>query len=126
MSMEFRQEPELVVEQIQAELLDVRKDLDELTKFIKGNGDPTKGLLWLVADLSRLVAAQGTMSGEVRQAMLDHIKAGHPITADTRNGWWARFLFDIARNVMTVLIIAIGGWAFAVFIIGLKVSVGHP
>ena len=54
--MRMEQSPEQAIVQLQQEQADLRADLEELSHFVKGNGDPTKGLLWLVADQARLTA----------------------------------------------------------------------
>lgn len=54
--MEGRMDHEQAIRQLQREQLEIRQDLDRCVKYITGNGDPTKGLLWLAADQARIVA----------------------------------------------------------------------
>jgi len=77
MKMNFEQSPEMLLEQQQTLLVELRHDLDQLSVFIKGNGDPTKGLLWLGAALSRLVATQSITSTGMQKDLTEHLRNSH-------------------------------------------------
>src|SRR4051812_8218614 len=100
--MEMRQEldPMFLIEQrmdqIKQELDDVKDDVTDAVKFIKGNGDPTKGLLWIVADLTRLLATNTQLIDTQRQALeryrlesdqrfAEHLTVAHK---KERNAFW--------------------------------------
>jgi hypothetical protein len=82
-------EPELALDQLQHDVSEIRHDLEQLSTFIKGNGDPTKGLLWLVADLGRLVASQALIVATNQTALKEHQRDEHY----RRQSVWGRVAF---------------------------------
>ena len=84
--MEGRMDHEQAIRQLQRDQLEIRKDLDRCVVYITGNGDPTHGLLWIAADLGRLVATQAEMAVAQRQALEVHKTEGHY----QRTGLWTR------------------------------------
>lgn len=107
MSMEQRFEPDVMleaqVEQLQADVGAIRADLDRATKWITGNGDPTQGLLWVAADLGRLVAAATDLAGAQAAALERHRADEH---GNRRGGGFKeRFAYDVAKQVATVLVV---------------------
>lgn len=130
--MEMRHEPEMTAEmaivQLQSDVDVLRRDLDdeveslkETREFITGNGDPKKGLLWLVSDLTKMV---GTMTqlidtreqgfqmyvADQKKQYEQHIANGHAQRGQMWN--WRRLGFDVGRSVATWVLI--GFLAFAV------------
>lgn len=118
--MEMHQGPsmqlEMAVIQAQEDIKELRADLADVLEFIKGNGDPTKGLLWLVADVGRLAAAQAELLGAHRQELERHKAEGHY----TRQGPWVRMGFDIAKSVTVWIVIGF----LAIFVAGLRFQLG--
>jgi len=79
---------------LQKQLAEIRQDLERVTKWVVGNGDPTEGLLWVVADLGKLMTAN-TEANATLAVMLDrHIAA--------EKNWGERLVFSIASQVATV------------------------
>lgn len=107
MIVEMRGDMGMVLEhemsQLQAEVADIRADLEELAHFIKGNGDPTRGLLWLVADQSRLVANLSAMHEAnrllVEQRAREHLERDHY----ARQNLWTRLMFRGAEQVIAIM-----------------------
>lgn len=131
MSMQMQPEmsPELAIVQLQSDVEMLRKDLDEevqslkeTREFITGNGDPKKGLLWLVADLTRMV---GTMTQlmDKREAAFELYRAEQKMLYEKHGtdghaqrgqpGWnWKRMSFDVVKGGATWALV--GFLAFAV------------
>lgn len=107
MGMNMGMSPEQNISQLQEEVADIRADLEELAHFIKGNGDPTKGLLWLVADQSRLVANLSAMHEAsrmlVEQRAREHLERDHY----ARLNVWTRLMFRGAEQIIALSVTAI-------------------
>lgn len=115
--MQPSMELEQTVAQLHADQIEIRRDLNKCLKFITGNGDPTKGLLWLAADLGRLVASQSDMLAAQRLELKDHEKKGH---APVRT--WTIFAYDVGKSIAIWAAIA-----FLIFVTGhVRVTVGTP
>lgn len=100
---EMTMDHEQAIRQLQRDQLEIRHDLDRCVKFITGNGDPTKGLLWLAADLGRLVASQGDMAEAHRQALQAHKTEGHY----QRTGLWTRLGYRAIEQAVGIGITAL-------------------
>lgn len=92
------------------EMRDFRKEitgeLRDLRVRVLGNGTPEESLLWKVGLLRKDAHAHGS---------------------EQRNGnsWnWRRLAYDVTRNIATVLVLALGGWAFGAFVLQIRVSLG--
>lgn len=107
---------EHAVEQAQEDIKELRQDLHEVEKFIRGNGDPTKGLLWLVADLGRLAGAQAELMVAHRAELERHRAEGHY----SRTSPWVRLGFDVGKNVVTWAVIGF----LLIFVAGVRVQLG--
>lgn len=79
------------------------EELHQIRVWIVGNGEP--GIFGRLRDVTDKAHT-------------------HTVPVDDRSGkaWsWRRWMFDVTRSVATVLILAVGSWAFAVFVLGLRV-----
>lgn len=107
MGMGMSMSPEQAIAHLQEEVADIRADLEELAHFIKGNGDPTRGLLWLVADQSRLVANLTAMQEAgrllVEQRAREHLERDHY----SRQNIWMRLLFRGAEQAIALAVTAL-------------------
>lgn len=121
MEMRHEMSPELVLEQHGELLIELRTDLNQLSHFIKGNGDPTKGLLWLAADLSRLLASQATITQAYQADFLAHIKEGGHVQ-HRQESVWGRLAYDVARQAVTLAV----GALLVIFLLGLRTWAGVP
>lgn len=117
MEMQPDMSAELAIVQLQSDVEVLRRDLDaevaslkETREFITGNGDPKKGLLWLVSDLTKMV---GTMTqlmdkrdetfqiyvADQRRQYEQHQSDGHALRSKSWN--WRRLGFDVAKAAAT-------------------------
>lgn len=115
---------EFAIVQLQSDVEVLRKDLDEeveslkeTREFITGNGDPKKGLLWLVSDLTKMV---GTLTqlmdkreesfqlyvAEQKRQYGQHQLDGHD--AQRGQSWnWRRLGFDVTKGAVTWALIGL-------------------
>lgn len=108
MRMEHEMTPEVAIGQLREDVEQIREDLEDLRKFVTGGGDPTKGLLWLAADLARMVASLTTLVDEQRKSLKQyadglarHERDGH----DRRESpWWHRLAYDTARQIAAIAV----------------------
>lgn len=109
--MGMEQSPEQVIIQVQQDLEEVKRDLEELSRFVRGNGDPSKGLLWLVADQARLIAGLSAMHEanralieqyhqEQKKAFESHEQEGHY----HRQSAAQRLAFQVGSQVLGVVV----------------------
>jgi len=110
-------ELEIRVEQLQSDVIEIRQDLERHSKFILGNGDPKQGLMWVVADVSRLLATQSEMLTTQGKALEQHRIDGHY----NRQPWYLRMGFDVLKSVVIWATLGI----FALAVLGARVSIGH-
>jgi hypothetical protein len=117
MEFEQRLDPELAISHLQTQVDEISEDLKQLHIFVTGNGDPTKGLLWLASDLGRLIIAQSKLTEANRQTALEE----HSMLRDTLakhldsrihlsrglEAWPARLAFDTARQALSVIVAAL-------------------
>lgn len=97
------------------ELEDVRKSVRMAVEFIRGNGDPTKGLLWVTADLTRLLATNTQLLEAHRQVVADHVHESEKRWAkhieeahrERRSEFWEKVKDTAVKQVVTGAIITI-------------------
>lgn len=99
MSMEMTPTQDLST--IQVEIVEIRKDLDRAMVWLAGNGDPTKGLLWITADLGRLSTVNSEALAHVSKLVEDHLKIRH-WSDDRRNRWPSRLAFGVLQQVVGI------------------------
>lgn len=92
---------------------ELRIDLEEAVHFIKGNGDPTKGLMWVVADQARLIATITQMM-EAHRLLIEKQKSeadmryeSHVLTAHRadREDFWTKAKDAAIRQTVTGAVI---------------------
>lgn len=104
--------PEVAIGQLQEDVQQIREDLEELRRFVTGGGDPTKGLLWLAADLARMVASLTSLIDEQRKSLQMYATAlqqHERLTGHERrdSSWWQRLAYDAARQVAVLVVTAL-------------------
>lgn len=112
MRMEQQMTPEMAIGQIQEDVQQIRDDLDVLRAFVTGGGDPTKGLLWLAADLARMVASLTSLVDEQRKSLIQYAEAlskHEGLSAHERRDspWWQRLAYDAARQAAAIAVSAV-------------------
>ena len=137
MNMEFGHEMSLEqqlelhtseIHDLQTNYGEISEDVDKLMVWVRGNGDPTKSLLWIAAELMRITTEQGKLittltqmqeavrlqyaadSKNATDALANHVSTdGHVRRGDTWN--WRRFSFDVAKPVVAWGLIGILAFA---------------
>jgi hypothetical protein len=119
MNLEPEMSIELAIATAQQDIVELQEEYKQLHTMVTGNGDPTKGLVWmatlnarLLTDLSSIVEANRQAvikaDGDSLAALQKHETAGHY----ARGSVWSRLGFEVGKSV-TIWII-IGFLAFAV------------
>lgn len=90
------------VTQAQSDIRALQKEVENHHRFITGNGDPQKGLLWLAADAIKMNALIANLIATQTVALEDHKKEGHY----SRSSPAKRLAWRAAEQVVTALVTA--------------------
>src|SRR4029077_15498313 len=106
MDMQPEMTNELAIAILQEDVARSERDLGQVRDFVTGNGDPKKGLLWLCADLGKLVATMSQLMSEQQKALTDHVNQGHP--RRNESPWnWNRPAFEAAKQVVGYIVLGV-------------------
>lgn len=121
--MEQSLDIELAVAQLQADVAQLDIDVDRLERQVQGGDDPTRGLLVLVADLTKTVGSLTSLVADLQKEQRTHMLTVHPVViAQPQWGWLSDIGKSIAASVSVVMVLAIIGWA----VLGLRVTLTSP
>lgn len=110
MEMTPEQSIEMAIARLQEDMADTRRSLEQVQQYVTGGGDPRTGLLWLVADLGKMMVTVTSLAEEQRKAFAQHEREGHERSTPV----WQRLIYDTARTTIatvvtvTMLLIALG------------------
>ena len=107
---------------------DLIGEVHQIKVWLIGNGHP--GVLGDIRDLRRDINANMVTSSAAQtaaQAAASLVTATASALERKEGGWRQRLLFDVTRNVATILMIALLGWSVVTFGmgLGLRISAGQ-
>ena len=106
MSLSFEQTPEQIMYLLQHDVQELRDDVDTLQKAVTGGLDPEKGLLWIVADLVKMVGSLTLLVDAQRQALVSVEKSflDHKGHERRETPWLHRLAYDCTKQVASILV----------------------
>jgi hypothetical protein len=127
--MEQKQELSLeyAVLQLQEDVVGLGQDVETLKRQVQGGEDPTKGMIVLVADLTKAIGNLTTLVADLQKEQHDHGKQPHLSAREaTPQGTFQRWVYGVSQSVgasvATLLVLAFVGWA----VLGLRVTLQSP
>jgi len=118
--MEQQQQPEMSIlfrmRIVEDDIKEIRNDMLKHTRLLTGGDDPKQGLVWISADLARLVGAQSELTmlqrKDLDERFRQHEAGAH---AERRTSLAARLGYEALRQVVVGLVLAV----MALLIIGI-------
>lgn len=105
MSMQPEMQHQVAHEQLQAAIHRLDRDMTDLKKHVTGGGNPEQGLLWITADLVKLVGAM-QRTFDLHVAAMDQRRQEEQRRRSESSWNWSRMGYDIVRYVLSILVLA--------------------
>lgn len=112
MSLGHEVSPDQAMYLLQQDVMDLKEDVENLQTAVTGGLEPSKGLLWIVADLVKMVASLTQLVDAQRQALTSversiNTHTQQPGHERRESPWWNRLAYDCTKQVASLVIAAI-------------------